>query len=265
MTIPIFVISLDEAKDRQEHVKQQLDAQGLDFEIFPAFDGRSLNVEDYPAYDRPKRLRNFGRDMRPGEIGCLLSHRSIYEKMIAENIAAAIVLEDDVIIEPDFAKVIGSLETCDAPYELVRFLGSEKVAKLKQRKVFDFGNGYSLNRLMTTPGGAHAYLITLSGAKKMYKAMQKNDLPVDTLMGHVWRTGLNAFIVQPRLAEQDMSFDNFIGSKRFDKSLELTGIQKMIFPFNRAFFKLHETLRKRLTYIALAKQDAISLMASKAK
>lgn len=251
----IFVISLPEAKDRKVHVKKQLDALGLEFEFFDAVDGREFDVPNHPNYDRKRRLKAFGRDLKGGEMGCMLSHKNIYQKMLDENIEHAVVFEDDVIIEDEFKHVLDSLIDCKVDYELVRFLGSEKVAKLKQRKVEELINGFSLNRLMTTPGGAHAYLITKSGASKMLNHMDKVYLPVDTLMGYTWLTKIGAFIVQPRLAEQEMSFDNFIGKERFDKSLQIVGIDKCLFPLSRAIFKFSEAINKRLEYFKLGFSD----------
>ncbi len=76
-----FVISLPEATGRQEHMRQQLSAQGIsDFEFFTAVDGRAFDVPTHPVYNAAKRRLFFGRDLKGGELGVLLSHKAIYEK-----------------------------------------------------------------------------------------------------------------------------------------------------------------------------------------
>ena len=65
---------------------------GLDLEFFEAVNGRNLSSDQMALYDSKKRCQFFGRDLTLGEIGCLLSHRGIYEKMAQENIPVAIIL-----------------------------------------------------------------------------------------------------------------------------------------------------------------------------
>ena len=244
MTIPVFVISLPEAKDRQQRVAARLGDLSIAFTFFDAVDGREFNMETHPAYNGSKRRRYFGKDLTGGEMGCLLSHRSIYEKMIEEGLETVLVFEDDVIIHDDFPVVLEALLSSSIDYDLVRFLGSPKVATLTQRPVAQLCGEYTLNRLCTTPGGAHAYLINQNGARKLLKHTEYNWLPIDTLMGYCWLTGLNAFIVQPGIAVHNLELESFIGEARFDKSMKPSVI-------DRALFKVSEGLMKRLTYWAL--------------
>ena len=39
--------------------------------------------------------------MNIGEIGCFLSHRSVWKKIVAQNLTAGIIFEDDVQIDPN--------------------------------------------------------------------------------------------------------------------------------------------------------------------
>lgn len=248
MTLPVFVISLPEATERRAQIASHLKELGLAHEIVDAVDGRGFDVPAHTAYNGRRRRLLFGRDLTGGELGCALSHRSIYERMADENIPLALVLEDDVVLSEDIPAVLKVLSGMTDRFELVRFLGSKKVARLQQRVVADLGGGYSLNRLRTTPGGAHAYVVTLSGAQKLLRAMQRIDVPIDTLMGMVWRTGLNALIVQPGLSYQDGDLPNYIGQTRFDKSIALKGWERTVFPFTRAYCKLYEAAGKSWSY-----------------
>lgn len=244
-----FVISLKDAAERQGHIAAMMNERGLPFEFFEAVDGRAFDVPAHSDYAKTKRRLYFGRDLKGGEMGVLLSHRSIYQKMVDEQIDIALVLEDDVVLYPDAPNVIRALESGPRDFELVRFLGSKKVAKLQQYTKRTVLGDYKLNRLCTTPGGAHAYVITLSGARKLLAASKKpNYLPIDTLMGHCWVTGLDAYIIQPGLSEQDLEQPQYIGTARFDKSIVLHGWQKLAFPLTRSWFKLGEGIMKRLYY-----------------
>lgn len=244
-----FVISLPEAKERKAHITKMMEERGLDFEFFEAVDGRAFDVPNHPAHNTLKRRLYFGRDLKGGEMGVLLSHRGLYQKMLDEQIDIALILEDDVELYEEAPKVIDALENGPRDFELVRFLGSAKVAKLQQYTKRNVIEGYNLNRLCTTPGGAHAYIITRAGAHKLLTKLQHNFLPIDTMMGHCWYTGLDAYIVQPGLSKQDANQPQYIGEARFDKGKnDLKGWMGIIFPITRACFKFTEGVMKRVYY-----------------
>lgn len=86
MSMPVYVISLPDAQNRQTYISKLLKEQRLNYEIFPAVDGRTLQPDEYPGYNYNRRPCYFGRHMKGGEIGCTLSHKSIYELMLKQNI-----------------------------------------------------------------------------------------------------------------------------------------------------------------------------------
>lgn len=104
---PILVISLSDAKDRQSKIEKDLSSYGLPFEFHTAVDGRKGLDETYNALvDRPKLYHNANRQVADGEIACALSHHEIYTRIVTENLAGAIILEDDAIIGDDFADFV---------------------------------------------------------------------------------------------------------------------------------------------------------------
>lgn len=250
-----FVITLPEAKERQTYITEMMGKFGLEFEFFDAVDGRPLKPDSYPAYDKTRRHLYFGKDMTGGEIGVLSSHKAIYEKMINEGIEIALIMEDDALLFDDFATVFNALEAGPHDFDCVRFLGSEKVANHTQYTKRSINNQYSLNRIAATPGGAHAYILTLAGAAKLLRQMDKNYLPIDTLLGYGWKTGLDAYVVQPGLARQDREQPQYIGNARFDKSLQRRGLVKYLYPLTRAWHKMTEGLLKRGYYYKSFLQD----------
>ncbi len=255
----IFVISLPEASSRRTHITAMMEGRSLqDFEFFESVDGRGFDVANHPAHNTLKRRLYFGRDLKGGEMGCLLSHAGIYQKMVDENIPIALILEDDVELYEEFTPVLKALESGPQDFEMIRFLGSKKVSKLQQYTKRTVWGDYTLNRLRTTPGGAHAYVITLEGARKMLRHTGRNYIPIDTLMGHVWKTGVNAFIIQPGLTRQDPAQEQYIGEARFDKSdVQLNTLMKFVFPFTRSWFKFHEGLMKHLSYAKNRLKDGV--------
>jgi glycosyl transferase family 25 len=115
--IPIFVISLPQATQKQELVKKHMQNLGIPFEFVYGVDGRLLSEEELQkVFDRKKSYNYYkwyrnrkgiaGVELSRGEIGCTLAHRKVYQKIVDENIKLAVVLEDDVLVTKDFLPVI---------------------------------------------------------------------------------------------------------------------------------------------------------------
>jgi glycosyl transferase family 25 len=242
---PVFVISLIEAIERRERMTQIMDDLKIPFTFIDAVDGRDFGMSAHPNYDRAKRLKYFGRDLKGGELGCTLSHKKAYEKMVKDNICQAIIFEDDVILYDGFVETVKALQNCPVPFDMVRFMGRDKVLNAKQRKIIPLTNNVNLTRLCATPGGTYAYLITKHGAQKLLPHLERTAYPIDALVGRSWETGLNWLTVNKRLASVDYDLSSYIGEARFNKTLEIKGLVKITYPFYRLWFRLCETCGKK--------------------
>jgi len=115
----IFVINLPDSVNRRESISKQLAKTSLAWEFFPAFDGRSMSKSERDIiYDSSRARMNVGREMSSGEIGCAMSHRLVYKKMIKDGIDQAIVLEDDVILRDGFENLANAL-SINSPHKSV--------------------------------------------------------------------------------------------------------------------------------------------------
>ena len=104
----IFYINLPNRSDRNKNIINQLNKLKLSdiTERIKALVGTKLDINAISSNlitDKGKRdaLSEFRMDstyLTKGSIGCALSHRKIYKKMVSENIACALILEDDVTI-----------------------------------------------------------------------------------------------------------------------------------------------------------------------
>lgn len=248
LQIPVFVISLKEAHQRRQRMEKILGELSLDFTFIDAIDGRDFNMADHQNYDGQKRRRYFGRDLGGGELGCTLSHKKIFQMMLDQNIERALILEDDIIFYDNFMNALEDVLNTKTPYDMVRFFGALKVLKHKNYQICPLPKGGNLSRLCATPGGTYAYIMTKKGAEKLLPHMEKNVFPIDGLVGRSWQTGLNWLTVLPLTAYVDFDLGSDIGKKRFDKTLHISGFSKIFYPFNRAWFKLCETIGKRYWY-----------------
>lgn len=241
---PVFIINLEHSAERRIAMAAQLDSMHLNYTFSKAVDGHEIDLDNLPSYSKLRRRLFFGRDLTKGEMGCLLSHRAIYQHLVDANINSAIVLEDDAILEPNFPDVINALITTPIKWDVIRFLSREKVLQ-DSRQIGRLFGAYSLIRPTKAYGGAYAYLLTRHAARTFLKHMQSNWLPVDILHGHVWSTGLETFAVRPSAVYPNTVIESTIGESRFDKTVHLSGWQRAVYPLTRASFKVYEQLGKR--------------------
>jgi glycosyl transferase family 25 len=121
--IPIFVITLPHAIQKQTQMKERLQSLNIPFEFVNGVDGRLLSEEELQKiFDRKKsynyykwyrnRIGSAGIELSRGEIGCTLAHRKVFKKIVDENIDRAIVLEDDVFVTEDFLPTIEKIIAC---------------------------------------------------------------------------------------------------------------------------------------------------------
>ena len=90
------VISLTAAIDRREHIKTEFNKHNINFEFFDA-----LTPSVAEAYAK-KLCTNFeSSNLSGGELACMMSHVSIWQKMIDESIPYLAIFEDDVYLGED--------------------------------------------------------------------------------------------------------------------------------------------------------------------
>lgn len=98
MKIKTYVINLKDSVDRRETVLAELAKYPyLDVELVEAVDGRKMSAEEKKnCFDIDKFIKRYHRTPRGGEIGCTLSHRVCYRKLLDSDEEFALILEDDV-------------------------------------------------------------------------------------------------------------------------------------------------------------------------
>lgn len=115
----IFLINLDCRPDRLMQVTSQLEHLGLPFTRIPAVVGNELSeIEQNQLYDKDRFIIEYKKPVTLGEIGCAMSHRLIWQKMLDENLEYALILEDDIEIS---AELIDFLEKSQH-YQVFDFL-----------------------------------------------------------------------------------------------------------------------------------------------
>jgi glycosyl transferase family 25 len=210
---PIFVVNMARDVERRRYMEARLAALGLEAEFITAVDGRQLGAEGRVDYGRERALRIYGVEMLDSEIGCYLSHRGLYQRIVREGLSMALILEDDVRIDDQFPAVLRAV--VDAPFRdwlVVRFDSKRgRVTKPTSRKfagcqVASLPDGAGLFRLETHVLGVGAYLIKRAGCERMLAYGTPIFMPIDQTMDRFWENGIVPYVVRPFVVHQTEDF-----------------------------------------------------------
>lgn len=227
----IFVVSLARAAERRARTRARL--AGLDYRFLDAVDKLDLDRAELVAsgvYDERRTPRAFRHraEMPLGHIGCSLSHRAIYEQIVAHGWRRVVVLEDDVVPGPgDLELLPAALGQLPESWELcyLGYLGNEAVTPRARLKRALYVALAPLGLSRWRPGEAlrllprplspnlwragrhlctHAYAVTLEGARKLLAAQTPVAFRADQLLAYlVLRGKIDAYVAHPVFFDQE--------------------------------------------------------------
>eukprot|EP00931_Biecheleriopsis_adriatica_P104336 TRINITY_DN79019_c0_g1_i1.p1 TRINITY_DN79019_c0_g1~~TRINITY_DN79019_c0_g1_i1.p1 ORF type:complete len:433 (+),score=80.97 TRINITY_DN79019_c0_g1_i1:97-1395(+) len=217
---PILVVNLDRSPARWESCKEEFAREALQVERFSATDGKLLTDEELQQLATgPARLL-----CTKGMLGCFLSHRRIWQKVVDEKLPAAIALEDDVRLVDGFQSKLSNL-LAELPEDWeVCLLGAvacvnPNVEPLPM-KFYSFcvgggraspGKTRSLSPHVSVPhrpAGTHAYIVSQRGAERLLKELPRARYHVDLA---AWALPeLKLYVAEPQLATQDFDEDSTV-------------------------------------------------------
>jgi len=246
---PVFVINMARDTARRQHMVEVLGQIGLPVEFVTGVDGSVLTAEERSAYDRARALRVYGVEMKDSEIGCFLSHRRIYERMVREGIGTALVLEDDVTIQPTLPAVVADLLA--SPYAgwlVVRLdtklgrVANPAAPRFLGTRVAELSDGAALYRIRSQVLGVGAYLIRQEGAARMLDYGRRIFMPIDQTMDRYWENGILPHVVRPFPVDQGDDF----GSHSGDRSNARRRVQPLPVRVRRRLQRIEDAVRKRV-------------------
>lgn len=163
-----YLINLDRSPGRLAFMTGQLQAQRIEFERIAAVDGAKLDASAWP-----------GRHL--GIIGCFLSHRNAWQRLLSTEASHAAVLEDDAWLSPDLATILREESWIPGDADVVKI-------ETTGTKVFLSSQGYeapckrTVRRLQTIHEGSAGYIISRSGARRLLDMSGRVPEPVDFFM-----------------------------------------------------------------------------------
>lgn len=205
--LPIFYINMTSRPDRREHVERQLAALGLTATRIEAV---TPTVDDLPE----------GSPLSTGELGCSRSHQSIWRLLVEQDIPAALILEDDVLLANEVPALLADPGLLDGGVEAIQFETRGYTSALVGPAVATRVHGVTRNRLMSSSLGSAAYIMTAGLARRLLARPDVDRLALDHLLfGWGGELCYEARIFQtlPALAIQlDQTADGRKGAGRSD-------------------------------------------------
>ncbi|MDQ6755967.1 MAG: glycosyltransferase family 25 protein, partial [Bacteroidota bacterium] len=214
----------------------------LNYEFFFGADKNNFSIEELKSkniYNETLAMEHhrYSKPMTPGQIGCSLSHKMIYEKIIKEDYKKVLILEDDVVPAENsiilFTEIIKELPN-DWELLYLDYSKNEKPKPLKKfwyhiQKILD-GLKWShtiINNLYAKKLSNHiavagfhdytdAYAVTINAAKKLLEMQTPVCYVADNLLATASSSKkINAFISAPKLFRQlsqdkTSSFDSLL-------------------------------------------------------
>lgn len=194
-TEPLYLlINLDRSRDRLAVTGAHLHREGITFTRIPAVDGKALSLP-LPGIDPELYKRRHGRSIRPGEIGCYLSHMRAMRTFLASPHRYCVILEDDA----EFAR--GGKAAVEALVEgdLMGF----DVVRLQLRRwglgfpVARLSSGHSLKVMATRMTGSLAYVLSRPAASRYLARLLPLCVPFDHAFDRPLHLGLSVGFVSP--------------------------------------------------------------------
>lgn len=177
-----YVISLTTAIDRREHINQEFGKQGIDFEFFDA-----VTPEQTPQLCQTLGIHLMdNQQLTDGEKACFISHVSLWQKMLDDDIDYMAIFEDDVYLGENASLFLTDNQWLST--NQLNFVKTETFLQERKlsRQYITVANQRRLHILKEQHFGAAGYILskkTASTLLALLKSLNAQAIkPIDVLM-----------------------------------------------------------------------------------
>lgn len=224
-----YFISDKNNTKRREHITNQCKKIGLEPRYFDAIMGKNIsNLELHHSVVETNCLT-------PSEIGCALSHLSLYKQLVTSSHQALIIFEDDVHFADSLSldilqELYRFVETHEGPCVLTLKASETYYTKVKCLNPFTI---YSTPRFMD----AYAYIINKEAAQNIIAAQTPLSFEIDVYRYYYYLNLCDLYSVYPSPTYVDNTIESTI-KDRDTEEFELLRSKYRTANFNQLFSKL---------------------------
>lgn len=195
-----YVINLERSSDRKEYMMKQLSTLFfLSVEFISGVDGRLLNEKErHDKFNLEKFQLRYNQKVRPGEIGCTLSHQKCYRKLLDSTETAALILEDDIIVKEDIEEIIEKISKILQSSQPLIVLFSGRYMYMQKRR---FCQNFDLVDVFNA-SFTHAYAINRAAAQLLIE--ERPEILADD-WNYIRRKGVKLKAILPHVVDQNWS------------------------------------------------------------
>ena len=176
--IPCYFINLSSSSGRRILFQSRADELGIVANRVDACDGRKIGDADLKLYQSRVRSELW---MGAGEIGCFLSHRKVWKKIIEASNLWAFVAEDDLLLADDCTPFFAGTDWVPSDADIVKADTSFRAChrSAKQESALQMRG---IRRLLSNHGGTAGYFVSNSAAAMLLELTEQMCEPSDCLL-----------------------------------------------------------------------------------
>ena len=234
-----YIINMPEAKSRRNHMESLFLNLNITPEYIEAVIGKNLKLP-HPDFNEFCYRLAHGKRPNLSELGCYFSHLKAMEGFLKTCESHALILEDDLNIDPSIEKLINESLKYKNYFDLLILTGIHHGHPVN---VFSLNEKFSLACNLTQLNGSGAYLLNRRAAKQILKKLKPMWLPFDHAFGREWAFGVKTLTVNPLPIKQNITDETQIDA---NSNYKLQNIKRItVF-----LFRLYNEI-SRVTYRSL--------------
>ena len=178
-----YLINLDKDTERLAFFKANFDRLNIPFERVSAVDGRLFSEQAYQDFmkERPRDYnRPEGKQWLRGQMGCFLSHYSVWQKIAESKHNFAAVFEDDIHISDDLKYILEDDFWIPDHVDVIRLETSTNRVRLDARATLSYA-GHPAYQVKSTSWCAGAYIMHRRLAQQLVALPAKYHEPADVM------------------------------------------------------------------------------------
>lgn len=192
-----FIIHLPKAAGRKAQVRHLLAASPYEAEVLDAVEGAVMSFEELKTvYSNTPILRpKYPFALNAAEVGCFLSHRKAWQRIVDDGLDSALILEDDVQIESRiFANALALAEAHVTTLGYIQF--QVRTVKGAYRTLARTKDA-ELVAPRVVPLRTSAQLVSAKTAAHLLQITSRFDRPIDSFLQMRWATGIPVACATP--------------------------------------------------------------------
>lgn len=173
-------LNMAQSTVRRDYMEALFASLSLPVRRFEAVDGSALTEVQLAscASTRPK-----ARKLARGEVGCFLSHRKIWEAVVAGAANHVAVFEDDIALSDDAAALLRNLDWVPAHVDFIKLDSALKPAMISNLQPVA-GSWRQIGQFHSAIDGTAGYILSKHAAHQLLDRTKDMLAPVDVQLFH---------------------------------------------------------------------------------